>query len=241
MFLLGVGFPKEHACVQRLHYYVLDNHISKADSSTIIHIMFSIEKEIRNRCIGEQVGIIDEPPNETHLVLIPEDYPLLYRSSTKLFAHPEDYKVTEDFVPPSMFVFKHETRTRLFVRLSFRLDSDGGLEYKSRFVSATFVMDTGCSPHFIISDELWGILSSHKRIHESELGPSYIDTKVGGKHAKCRVSNDVPSQHKPANFLGLPMFFLLGVKFPAIKIGELDYEKSDCSQGAIQHTPFDVL
>jgi hypothetical protein len=41
--------------------------------------------------------------------------------------------------------------------------------------------------------------------------------------AKMIVKEDVPDNHKPANVMGLPMFFLLGLPFWQGKLSDLTY------------------
>ena len=199
--------------------------------------MLALETEIRQRDI---TGIIDLPEiaegssSATNVFLCPMDFPATYRSPGKLYAHPDDYKILRTHIPPNLFAYRHDTRSRLLMRLSFQLAED------DRFVAASFVVDTGCSYSFLFSDELWRILSANNRIVTDEVGTRYVQTTLGGTSAKCLVSNDVPDGHKPANFIGLPMFFLLGVKFQQTKMSALKYE-NECSTTSLSHVDFTYI
>jgi len=51
------------------------------------------------------------------------------------------------------------------------------------------------------------------RIIENEVGDSFIKMIINGESVKLVVVESVPLQHQPANIMGLPMFFLMGLHF----------------------------
>lgn len=150
-------------------------------------------------------SIIDEHdiPSPT-LCLIPEDYPKLFRDPNKLYAHPDDYKVDSTAISPQLFVYKDGIRSRLFLRISIKLSETG-----SQFTTATFLLDTGACAHMFLSDTLFNLIKA--RIHMEDAGPDYITTTVGGQNINCQIKKDLPKIHQPANVMGLPMLFLMGL------------------------------
>ena len=114
------------------------------------------------------IGIIDELdlPSPTTL-LIPEDYPKIFRNPQKLYAHPEDYLKDKDPITPQLFLYKCGTRSRLFLRISLKVN-DG-------LTSASFLLDTGACPHMYISPQLKGLIQ--QRIIMDDAGSDVISAK----------------------------------------------------------------
>lgn len=127
-------------------------------------------------------------------ILLPEDYPKRFRG----YAHPEDYRIENEPIQPNLFLYKPDTRLRLFLRMSIQISDN-------QFTAATFLLDTACCPHFNVSPMLKNMI--RKRIKKSDIGADYLVTKVKGESAACIVKEG------PANVMGLPMFFLLGLSF----------------------------
>lgn len=232
--VLGMG-------LRQLKNFIVQNNITKIDvnNNKIFTVMLSIENEIRNnRSIDEQfssVGILEERKTESiNVLLIPEDFPKLFRGlddKMRKYAHPDDYKITETPMAPYVFVYKDGIRTRLFMRLSFKLNNG--------YVSATFIFDTGCSVHFLISPILKSFL--RERIKRNDTGENYLKTVVDDMNALCIVKDDVPEGHQPANFMGLPMFFLLGVHFQKQRIATFDFDEDDTAHNVLSFANFPYI
>lgn len=151
-------------------------------------------------------------------MLIPEDYPKMFRGISKLYAHPEDYCIDSEPIKPNLFLYKPDTRIRLFLRISIKIS-------ENQFTAATFLFDTGCCPHFNVSPVLKNLIRC--RIEKSDIGADYLVTNVNGESAKCIVKEDLPEIHKPANVMGLPMFFLLGLSFQQNRVAAFEYDGDD--------------
>jgi hypothetical protein len=144
-------------------------------------------------------------------ILIPEDYPKMFRGT---YAHPDDYRIDNKPIKPHLFFYKPDTRIRLFLRISIKIS-------ENQFTAATFLLDTGCCPHFNMSPVLKNLISS--RFVKSDIGPDYLVTKINEESAKCIVKEI----HKPANVMGLPMFFLLGLSFQQNRVAAFEYDRDD--------------
>eukprot|EP01031_Cornospumella_fuschlensis_P024681 gene24681-29824_t len=152
------------------------------------------------------------------VLLVPEDFPATFRGivpGTVLYAHPDDYKVDTTPVKPSIFVYKDGARTRLFMRASTRISD-------TSFTAATYVFDTGCSVPMQISALLRKRIAT--RILRSD-GPDYLKTGLVGGNTSITLHYDLPRLHQPANFMGLPMFFLLKIAFKHTQMGRLEYDE----------------
>jgi|SRR5215217_1011869 len=165
-------------------------------------------------------GIIDleQPPSPT-LLLIPEDYPKIFRDPAKLYAHPDDYDIDHVPIQPDFFMYKAGTRSRLFLRISIAIDTNS----KPCYTSATFLLDTGACPHFYISDRLASIIE--RRIKKQDAGEDYIKVDVGSEECRCVVKTDLPSVHQPANVMGLPMLFLMGLQLNQQRVSTFVFDK----------------
>jgi len=150
-------------------------------------------------------------------MLLPVDYPKPFRGlipGSKLYAHPDDYKIDGKPMKPELFLYRNDDlRTRLFLRTSIKLSEDADDE---SYTSATFLFDTGCCPHIMLSEYLQDLLA--KRVKTDTFPGDYMKIKIGQNYHNCQVRSDLPDIHKPANVLGLPMFFSLGIKFKGAHI-----------------------
>ncbi|KAJ3224779.1 hypothetical protein HK099_007898 [Clydaea vesicula] len=166
--------------------------------------IISLAQEIRatNMDLNSSSGIIDESdlPSPTTL-LLPEDYPKIFRNPQKLYAHPEDYLSDKEPITPQLFLYKDGPRSRLFLRISLKIN-DG-------FTAATFLLDTGACPHMYISSQLKELI--RKRIMMDDAGSDFIKCKVGEDEINLVIKEDLPKIHQPANVMGLPMLFLMGL------------------------------
>lgn len=107
-----------------------------------------------------------------------EDYPSLFRRPGKLYAHPDDYIVCGEPIQPDFFLYKAGLRSRLFMRISIKLD-------EAQFVSATFLLDTRCCPHVDISSRLHGMTKS--RIF-ADGGEDYLSTSLMARNSSVLLS-----------------------------------------------------
>ncbi len=166
-------------------------------------------------------GIIDEkeePPSPV-LMLIPEDYPEIFRDPNNLFAHPKDLKIDMEPITPKLFLYKNGTRTRLFLRISMKLAEKSD----PQFTAATFLLDTSACAHMYLSPSLFNLVKS--RVCIQDIGPDYIKTEVGGKKVNCLVKQDLPAAHQPANVMGLPMLFLMGLQLKQERISLFTFKE----------------
>ncbi|KAI9103800.1 hypothetical protein DFS34DRAFT_605888 [Phlyctochytrium arcticum] len=170
-------------------------------------------------------GIIDEsePPSLT-ILLIPEDYPKAFRTQGKLYAHPDDYEIDNKPISPDLFLYKVGTRVRIFLRLSLALDGTA----ETKYTTGTFLLDTGACPHFYLSVRLWHLLKP--RIQRQDVGDDYIVVKANGEDCKCVVKRDLPDAHQPANVMGLPMLFLLGLQLVQKRLSVLTFDEEDVAR-----------
>jgi len=179
--------------------------------------------------ISEDMLQPDNTPSPA-LLLFPEDYPPSFRSPAKLYAHPDDYMVSDGAISPYVFLYRDGTRVRLFYRTSLRTN-DG------KFTTATFLLDTGGCPALYLSPTLQTLLRD--RIEVDDLGTRWIRTNIGGEDVRLLVRFDLPSEHRPANVMGLPMFFLLGLTFPQVRINTLVFDEEGVSTNCAEaHLPY---
>ncbi|KAJ3411912.1 hypothetical protein HDV05_001493 [Chytridiales sp. JEL 0842] len=127
----------------------------------------------------------------------------MFRNPQKLYAHPDDYLVEPNPISPQLFLYKDGPRSRLFLRISLSLDAD-------QFTTATFLLDTGACPHMYVSPILAKLLK--KRIRMDDAGSDFVQTKLNGETVNLVVKKDLPKIHQPANVMGLPMLFLMGLE-----------------------------
>lgn len=109
---------------------------------------------------------------------------------------------------------------------------------ENMYVTSTFVVDTGCCSHFLLCDTLWNILLCNGRLLKDVF---YIKIKVGEISTKCLVYNEMPENHKPVNIIGLPMFFLLNLKFRHNKIQSFTFDEQNCAYDCVDFVNFDFL
>jgi hypothetical protein len=160
---------------------------------------------------------VNEPPSPTTL-LIPEDYPLSFRNPDKLYAHPRDYLEESSPIAPQVFLYKKGPRSRIFLRISVRLEEEG-----PKWTTATFLLDTGACAHFYFCPRLVQLLK--KRMYMEGGADDFIKVKMGDKVFNCNVKEDLPSAHQPANVMGLPMLFMLGLKLKQERISRFTFNE----------------
>lgn len=170
-------------------------------------------------------------------MLLPIDYPTSYRteqSGGRKCALPTDYKIDAEPIKPEVFLYKgNNSRNRLFFRTSFQLPS-------GTFTAATFLLDAGLCSHFQLCDELYELLINNVRVIQG--GPTdYLKTTINGIEHNCLVQNDLPHRHKPANVIGVPMFFALGLRFAAVDIAKVRMDGERVVRDFVGVEPFKFL
>jgi hypothetical protein len=141
------------------------------------------------------------------------------KKGTVQYAHPDDYKFDSHPIKPNVFIYKAGGRQRLFLRASTKLDS-------TTFTTATYLFDTSCSVPLQISEYLNKKIRG--RILKSD-SADYIEFTMTNRVNNLTVHYNLPNVHKPANFAGLPLFFLLGVRFKHEGVGGLEYDEDGLS------------
>lgn len=116
-------------------------------------------------------------------------------------AHPDDAKEVET-APGTQYIehrgaFGHH---RLLARIWFNTKDD-------KYVSLTFVVDTGAPYHFYLSKKSVKILQKCGRLLEDDAGREYMN--ILGKIA---VVHPTPPSHEPGNIIGLKMIKILGLQ-----------------------------
>jgi hypothetical protein len=136
---------------------------------------------------------------------------------SKKYAHPNDYKIDSQPIKPKIFIYKPDARNRIFFRTSFKLT-------ESTYTAATFILDTGCTSHFNICQDLKTILESRIKISDSV---DYIEANVNNDKAFLTVDYNLLEVEKPVNVIGLPMFFYLGISFKQQRIGTFQFDSRE--------------
>jgi hypothetical protein len=149
------------------------------------------------------------------------------KEGTVRYAHPDDYKIDLHPINPNVFIYKAGGRQRLFLRASTKLDT-------TTYTTATYLFDTGCSVPLQISEYLSKKICG--RIRKSD-SADYIKSTMMSRENNLTVHYDLPNVHKPANFAGLPLFFLLGVGFKHDSVGNLEYDEEGVSHDACTVDP----
>jgi len=99
----------------------------------------------------------------------------------------------------------------MLVRISLKIGDD-------RFVSHTFVCDTGVPIHIYLSEPAMSVLEAAGRIETDELGSLFIT--VAGRKSAVRVT---PQTHQPGNILGMLMLERFGLQ---MREGGFDFTAS---------------
>jgi hypothetical protein len=102
---------------------------------------------------------------------------------------------------------------------------------ENSFISATFLMDTGCCSHLMVSPILMALIKP--RLIKNEVGNDHIVTQVNNKSVICVVSPMEDERHQPANLIGLPLFFLMGIQFTEQKVSSFEYDKDDIAHEVV--------
>ena len=158
-------------------------------------------------------GIINEGNEKTsHTAFsfqnndVPPSFRENYRMSVFSMAHPDDYVIEKEPIRPDLFLYKNGNRNRLFLRISIRLE-------ENKFMAATFFLDSGCCSHMRLQG---GVLHRIKsRLQKSDVSDDYMEIYGNLEHFTF------------VNVMGLPMFFLLGITFPQVKLTSLEYDHED--------------
>jgi hypothetical protein len=138
------------------------------------------------------------------VILTPLDFPVRFRGPL-VYAHPEDYRVSEEAITPTTYYYSHRGHIRLLARIPI-------LTKPGSFTSALFVVDTGAPSQLYFCHKLRELLE--ERIEEDETGTIFLRIESNSGQFKA-VIKEVPSQHSPANIIGLPVLKRLGFTLPA--------------------------
>jgi hypothetical protein len=194
-------------------------------------MVLKIEQNKLERPFDEKFGasgIVDvEDSSKSAILLCPCDYPKNFRGESnpaKLYAHPDDFEKCTEPIAPEVFLYKAGAISRLFMRISIKLAENS-------FTSATFLMDTGCCSHFMISPTLMSLLKP--RLIMNEIGCDHIVSTLHGKEVKCVIVPMEDERHHPANVIGLPIFFLLGIQFTQGKVSSFEYNTDNIARGIV--------
>lgn len=168
------------------------------------------------------------------------DYPLPFRGrerGTKIYAHPDDYKKSDKWIKPRLFLYKGAGgRGRLFLRTSLRLSK--ATDKSPLFTNATFFVDSGACPELTLCKELNDLLSPRIVQHFEY---DFMETKIGDKNHRFVVSTSLDERHKPANLMGLPVFFALGFNFKTCDIRDLPQDEHRIVKDVVTIESFDFL
>ena len=147
--------------------------------------------------MSPSVLIIDhDGAGQADLLLHANDFPENYVN----MAHPNDGKITSTPITPEFIRNTRRGCYRMLVRISLRLRDD-------RFVSYTFVCDTGAPMHFYLSEKALTVLEAAGRVESDEFGSFFII--IAGRKAAVRVT---PHTHQPGNLMGMLMLERLGLQ-----------------------------
>ena len=142
------------------------------------------------------VLIIDHDSGQADLLLHANGFPENYVN----MAHPNDGKIVSTPITPELIRNTRRGCYRMLVRISLRLGDN-------RFVSYTFVCDTGAPIHFYLSDQALTVLQAAGRIETTEFGSEFIT--IAGKKAAVRLT---PQTHQPGNLMGMLMLERMGLQ-----------------------------
>lgn len=204
-----------------MYFFFFFYHVKRGKENPLVYVIM-LET---NHSLDQEEYLHQSPAAS---ILLPEDYPKRFRGC----AHPEDYRIENEPIQPNLFLYKPlnnsadeyssnllvtalneapilcansnlhqykpDTHIRLFLRMSIKIS-------ENQFTAATFLLDTACCPHFNVSPVLKTLIRS--RIKKSDIGADYLVTIIKEENAECIVKEG------PANVMGLPMFFLLGLSF----------------------------
>lgn len=140
--------------------------------------------------------------------------PVTYRGKCASCAEPTTFEV---------LLYKSGARCNLFLTASFRLAENS-------FITATFLMDTRCSHHFVVGPTLMALLRS--RLVRNDVGHDYIETTVNGIRVKCAVA-PAPNDDDDVNLVGLPLFFLLGLEFEQDALSHFCFDKDNIARNVV--------
>lgn len=99
-----------------------------------------------------------------------------------------------------MYHHREGRHARLLLRVSLQLD-------RNRFMSMTFVCDTGATKHILLGSKALQVLRDEPILkHDSDLDQKYM--VIFGRKAPV---DPTPEKHDPANIIGLRMLLRLGL------------------------------
>jgi hypothetical protein len=134
---------------------------------------------------------------EEELLLMNEDFPEYFINR----AHPSDYLLTNNPVITEFIFHRKQYHNRLIIRISWKV---GDL-----YVPISFVLDTGAPNGFYLSEQARKCLLP--RIEMDDLDNEYIVIKNTENKSKKIIVSPVPSNHAPANIMGLKALMFFGL------------------------------
>lgn len=106
------------------------------------------------------------------------------------------------------------------MRISIRITAKEDKNHS--WTTATFLIDTGACAHMYLSQTLVRMMK--KRTFMEDGGSDYVEVEAGGTLNKCIFKDELPSVHQPANVMGLPMLFLMGLRLKQGKTSTFHFD-----------------
>eukprot|EP00667_Euglena_gracilis_P024136 EG_transcript_27576 len=143
------------------------------------------------------IAMLEDTLYEGELLLQDADFPPNYIN----FAHPDDYTIQPQAIQQEhIYLHRHPAHKRLLLRVSLKLR-------QNEFVPMTFVIDTGAP------QPLWlGRFARRLLRDKGFLKKNGNEELILLVHGEQRVVYKTPRGHLPANMMGLPLLFDLGLR-----------------------------
>jgi hypothetical protein len=124
----------------------------------------------------------------------------------KHMSHPDDFIISDHPIEPEFFVFDKNGvhHTRLLLRISFQTS-------ENKFFPISFVVDTGAPLGLYLSPQAEKVFRENKIIRDG-------DSDTVDIYGKQFLLGFTPTNHQPANILGLRAILHLG----GITVGNMD-------------------
>ena len=117
-------------------------------------------------------------------------------------SHSEDYILKDKYIGHELIINKGIGKTRrLICRISWKSEN-----HVNKYVSMSFICDTGAPKSLYLSPVAYSVLLDSGRIKEDEIGSNYV--LIEGK--KFGVL-ETPAHHQPANLMGLFLLSKFGM------------------------------
>jgi hypothetical protein len=136
---------------------------------------------------------------DDELLLMNDDFPDYFIEK----AHPTDYISVSQPISIEYIYHKKQFHNRLIVRISWQISPHS-------YVPMSFVIDTGAPNGFYLSPKAFKCLQ--QRIHTDEMDNQYVIIQNTKEHTKKLMVCPTPSNHCPANIIGLKTLMFLGLE-----------------------------